>query len=747
MDYHSHHPSTIVDAQPPKPPNIGQPTTKKSLGLLAEVAITRLIEEQKNEAMSSKTKIISRNYSLKQIRKLSEKKLLMTFAEKLKRVVDKNQKLFSYKCQILPQECQMKLECYARDENEIKTRMVNHLLGHLCNLEKSVPNIKIPSNRKVKSRNRSSAPKTSTTSPTTARKSSTKKPNSKLPESTSFTIQQSVATATPIDMTITTTTTNNSNVNQLTTQLPLDDKKRLVLKFLEEDHTYTMPTAATKSSAIQLQSTVADSIQLINMNEALTVATHRERSNIPETNELQHKSVITTFIPAANMPQTIDLRTSSNQTIITAVGTTTTTTTAVVTQPQLTSTPTTQAQTIRALALDYIDDIRKKSSSAAKSIIVNGDKSLVYQCKICPDKQFTSTNGLIFHYKKHAGLKPYVCDLCSATFTRQHSLNYHMLIHLNKSRFVCQECGRHFRHPSHFKEHMRRHTGETPFQCGDCLIRFKTRNTYKRHLQTKHSKILTSKGIIELSITQGQALSTPHQSLPKIQPTNGQTVTTTIPVATVPTTTSGAIKPRRKYGMRYLHKNIETINKYEQQLTPVVGSQVPIDYSQHAPNLAIQGTHSNNITIVSIPQLSTMNAVHILDNAGSSTNRISKPLVDLTDNVNYQQPNANQAITLVSYQPSPVVPLEPIQPTSLVNTPPMPISSGQLTELTSSPAIMVAAGSAAHDYPGEAMLQHHQTGGIQQQQQQPPPLPPPQSNGNNDNFMRLLEAIAMTEDS
>lgn len=126
---------------------------------------------------------------------------------------------------------------------------------------------------------------------------------------------------------------------------------------------------------------------------------------------------------------------------------------------------------VRAQALEYIDDIRKKSSSAAKSVIVNGDKSLIYECKLCPDKQFTSTNGLIFHYKKHAGLKPYICELCSATFTRQHSLNYHMLIHYNKSRFVCKECGRHFRHPSHFKEHMRRHTGETPFQCSDCLIR------------------------------------------------------------------------------------------------------------------------------------------------------------------------------------------------------------------------------------------------------------------------------------
>uniref|UniRef100_T1IPS7 C2H2-type domain-containing protein n=1 Tax=Strigamia maritima TaxID=126957 RepID=T1IPS7_STRMM len=127
------------------------------------------------------------------------------------------------------------------------------------------------------------------------------------------------------------------------------------------------------------------------------------------------------------------------------------------------------------------------------------DERITLVCKICQDKIFTAQATLMYHYRSHAGIKPFVCNICNTTFTRQHSLNYHMLIHNNKSRFTCVECGRKFRHPSHFKEHMRRHTGETPFECGDCGLRFKTRNTYKRHLKTRHGKLLTATGIVVLT--------------------------------------------------------------------------------------------------------------------------------------------------------------------------------------------------------------------------------------------------------
>lgn len=251
-------------------------------------------------------------------------------------------------------------------------------------------------------------------------------------------------------------------------------------------------------------------------------------------------------------------------------------------------------------------------------------------------------------------------------------------------------------------------------------------------------------------------------------------------------------KPRRKYAIRYLHKNIETMNKYESSVavhqptaTQVVvipqgamgmaatgGQQelptVPLDYSQHhLAHPIIQGPgqqQHQNITILSIPSHAmgagggAMNAVHILEHSGANatSSRLSKPLVDLTDNVNYQHPThgGGQAITLVSYQPSSI---EPIQPTSYTTSPSacgssLPISSGQLTELTTMTSSNASVGGSQAILTtttggGLVSSQHNIAAGsanvcpttvVHQQQPQP---------SSNDNFMRLLEAIALTEDN
>ncbi|GFY39590.1 hypothetical protein TNIN_375321 [Trichonephila inaurata madagascariensis] len=119
----------------------------------------------------------------------------------------------------------------------------------------------------------------------------------------------------------------------------------------------------------------------------------------------------------------------------------------------------------------------------------------VLSCQLCKDKSFTTPTSLKYHYRSHAGIKPYTCPICSATFTRQHSLKYHLLVHSNENIYTCEYCKRQFRHQSHYKEHLRRHTGETPYCCPDCEKRFTTRNTFKRHMRAIHQKILTKHGV------------------------------------------------------------------------------------------------------------------------------------------------------------------------------------------------------------------------------------------------------------
>ena len=366
-----------------------------------------------------------------------------------KRVFDKHNKRFEYRCTILPHLCQQSFDCpaAAAEDAALKEVILRHLNAHLCNLEKSEPSVKITCRRSVKSRPppKKEAEKVATTA--VAKKSSTKRGGGASAAAAAGGASSSTVIAVSSLPAMVLAPGTGGGV-------PLDmSTSSLALKFLEEDHPYTVPTdpalvarSGILSEALNIAGITADAFPL-----TPTGPTHL----IEESGGGGGGGGGMVVISDGSSSVAVD---QGQQHL----------------QQQQAPLPgaASNASNVRALALDYIDDIRKKSSSAAKPVLaVNGDKSLIYQCKICPDKQFTSTNGLIFHYKKHAGLKPYVCELCSATFTRQHSLNYHMLIHLNKSRFVCQECGRHFRHPSHFKEHMRRHTGETPFQCADCLIR------------------------------------------------------------------------------------------------------------------------------------------------------------------------------------------------------------------------------------------------------------------------------------
>ncbi|UXI19614.1 hypothetical protein NH340_JMT05557 [Sarcoptes scabiei] len=708
---------------------VDQPTDTPILGFLAEVALKRHYEdmqkqndatngsninqdqthqtskpEQKNpstplfttsvtdEKKESSTKTINKSYTLEQIRKFSEKRLLSMFTE-YKR--DIKTKRYSYRCQLLPSDCQIKFDSFVTDQ-ESKQNIIQHLRQHLCNLEQTMPQIKLVSCRKI----RQNVDK----------------------------VKQNVG-----DKKI----------------IKNDEKSSVAIPLSKLNDNGPMTAIKTDYQISRFESTGNN--QSNQGNKSLLIQKNEQNEEVTAKIGLEKSSA---------MDENISLRpsnlTPSNDTV--------------------------EQAKMRSLALDYIDDIRKKSSSAAKSIIINGDKSVIYQCKICPDKQFTSTNGLIFHYKKHAGLKPYVCELCSATFTRQHSLNYHMLIHLNKSRFVCSECSRHFRHPSHFKEHMRRHTGETPFQCSDCLIRFKTRNTYKRHLQTKHSKILTSKGGIELST------SLPYQSISSNDSRTSTVVATKVgPIVTISSTnalstqsesssTSNITKPRRKYGIRYLHENIETMNKYEQsQFEKMKNQSATFIHNFHSDNTntaanmntidqmaafaaTAQTAPGSNITILNFQNFP---AVQLLNNGDLSTggaiyaSTIPTAITKKNAMLNYEQANVGPAnITLVSVGPythfgDGKTVLTPIQMTN--RTPSLLINNEtgneNLTELTSAMPLTINCGNNSNNTEIPSNLYHLQGPVvpqnyevmIQDQQSYNTAAQP------NDNFMRLLEAIEMTE--
>lgn len=95
----------------------------------------------------------------------------------------------------------------------------------------------------------------------------------------------------------------------------------------------------------------------------------------------------------------------------------------------------------KRLALNAMEELRSRGATTDDLI-----------CRLCsPARPFTAYSTLLTHYRSHAGLRPFECSLCGATFTRQHSLNYHLMTHANQTRFTCPHCNRKFRHPTHFK--------------------------------------------------------------------------------------------------------------------------------------------------------------------------------------------------------------------------------------------------------------------------------------------------------
>lgn len=269
--------------------------------------------------------------------------------------------------------------------------------------------------------------------------------------------------------------------------------------------------------------------------------------------------------------------------------------------------------------------------------------------------------------------------------------------------------------------------------------------------------------------------------------------TTTSAYHQQPSTSGTIVKPRRKYGLRYLHKNIETINKYEQQqfqqqhsaalithgntATPIVHhSSDPLVTAGGAIAATAQTAPGSNITILSIPHYPT---VRILDSSiGTNTTTVpgGSPIARKTSTLmNYNrsqpqhpgsavsggQPTSITLLPVSSYHDGKTV-LTPIQltttnylhhavpPTSTDEiiirtgknlTELMPLATTQTVYHLHQPISSANQTTIFNQQPTSNISQTNS--GINTTQQLPPPMPP---QPNNDNFMRLLEAIELKEE-
>lgn len=108
-----------------------------------------------------------------------------------------------------------------------------------------------------------------------------------------------------------------------------------------------------------------------------------------------------------------------------------------------------------------------------------------YICEFC-GKTFIDNGALTTHIRNHTGDKPahrVPCETCGKSLASVHVLEVHKRIHTGEKPFQCRVCGKAFRQVGGLNAHMLTHTGEKPFSCSLCYKSFSTKGYLETHIR------------------------------------------------------------------------------------------------------------------------------------------------------------------------------------------------------------------------------------------------------------------------
>ena len=109
-------------------------------------------------------------------------------------------------------------------------------------------------------------------------------------------------------------------------------------------------------------------------------------------------------------------------------------------------------------------------------------------CPLCPyQARFAAwlrKHTTTVHERNH---RPFVCDVCQASFTSLSNLNHHRQIH-GARQFACTMCDFTCTLKRVLDVHVRIHSDERPFKCDLCEYRTKRKSDLPIHCKCMHSK-------------------------------------------------------------------------------------------------------------------------------------------------------------------------------------------------------------------------------------------------------------------
>lgn len=108
-----------------------------------------------------------------------------------------------------------------------------------------------------------------------------------------------------------------------------------------------------------------------------------------------------------------------------------------------------------------------------------------YVCEMCT-ASFTTKEGLQRHFRNHSGEKPYRCEHCGKGFGEPLYLRLHMQRHTDEKHVLCEVCSRAFSDYHSLKVHMVTHASVKPHECEVCHKRFSRTNTLRHHQALFH---------------------------------------------------------------------------------------------------------------------------------------------------------------------------------------------------------------------------------------------------------------------